>query len=75
MPMRTSVQVYQEPQGTRWGVRVVSYEPTIEPLVFESPDEAIREGHRLAALIGAQLIVHDGSGRTEAKAGPTRSSS
>jgi hypothetical protein len=64
--MATNVQVYREPDGTRWGVRVVGEEET-EPRLFDSRDEAIQEGRRLAEERGADLLVHDESGETEVK--------
>jgi hypothetical protein len=64
--MATNVQVYQDPDGTRWGVRVVGEEET-EPLLFDSRDEAIREGRRLAEERQADLLVHDERGETEVK--------
>ena len=67
--MPTNVQVYQEPGGTRWGVRVVGEDQT-EPRLFDSRDEAIQEGKRLANERGGELLVHDESGETEAKESP-----
>jgi hypothetical protein len=68
--MATNVQVYQDPDGTRWGVRVVGEEET-EPELFDSRDEAIREGQRLAEERQADLLVHDESGETELKDRPS----
>ena len=68
--MPTNVQIYREPDGTRWGVRVVGEEET-EPQLFDSRDEAVREGRRIAEERGAELLVHDESGETEAKERPT----
>ena len=68
--MATNVQVYQDPDGTRWGVRVAGEKGT-EPKLFDSRDEAIQEGKRLAEERGAELLVHDVSGETEAKERPT----
>lgn len=62
--MATNVQVYQDPAGTRWGVRVVGEKET-EPRLFDSKDEAIQEGRHLADERGAELLVHDESGETE----------
>ncbi len=67
--MTTNVQVYQDPDGTRWGVRVVGEQGT-EPNLFDTRDEAIREGRRLAEERGGELLVHDESGQTEAKERP-----
>jgi hypothetical protein len=64
--MAKNVQVYQEPEGTRWGVRVVGEDET-EPMLFDSRDEAIREGRRLADERQANLLVHDESGETKVK--------
>ncbi len=72
--MATNVQIYQEPDGTRWGVRVVGEEET-EPKLFDSRDEAIKEGRRLAEERGADLLVHDESGETEAKDRPAEDES
>ena len=68
--MATNVQIYQEPDGTRWGVRVVGEEET-EPRLYESREEAIREGRRVAEERDAELLVHDESGQTEAKEHPS----
>ena len=70
--MATNVQVYQEPDGARWGVRVVGEEET-EPSMFDSREEAIREGERLAEERGADLVVHDETGETETKERPAES--
>ena len=67
--MATNVQVYQEPDGTRWGVRVVGEEET-EPKLFDSRDEAVEEGRRLAEERGGELVIHDESGKTEEKGSP-----
>ena len=67
--MATNIQVYQDPDGTRWGVRVVGEEET-DPTLFDTRDEAIREGRRLAEERGGELLVHDESGETEAKEAP-----
>lgn len=67
--MATNVQVYQEPDGSRWGVRVVGEEET-DPRLFDSRDEAIREGRQLAQERGGELLVHDESGETEKKEPP-----
>ena len=67
--MSTNIQVYQDPDGTRWGVRVVGDEES-EPDFFDSQDEAIREGRRLAADRDVELVIHDESGQTEAKGQP-----
>jgi hypothetical protein len=64
--MATNVQVYLDPDGRRWGVRIVGEEET-EPRLFASRDEALREGRRLADERGADLLVHDESGETEMK--------
>jgi hypothetical protein len=64
--MVTNVQVYLDPDGRRWGVRVVGEDET-EPKLFDSRDEALREGRRLAEEHGADLLVHDESGETEMK--------
>lgn len=68
--MATNVQIYQEPDGTRWGVRVVGEEET-EPKLFDTRDEAIQEGRRVAEERGAELLVHDETGETEAKERPS----
>jgi hypothetical protein len=67
--MTTNVQVYQDPDGTRWGTRVVGDEET-EPRFFDSRDEAIAEGRMLAAERGVELVVHDETGETESKGRP-----
>jgi hypothetical protein len=67
--MATNIQVYQEPDGSRWGVRVVGEKET-EPRLFDSRDEAIQEGRRLAQEGGGELLVHDKSGETEKKEAP-----
>ncbi len=67
--MATNVQVYQDPDGTRWGVRVTGEDAT-EPILFDTREQAIEEGRRLAEQRGAELLVHDESGETEAKEGP-----
>jgi Uncharacterized protein conserved in bacteria (DUF2188) len=67
--MTTNVQVYREPDGNRWGVRVVGEEET-QPRLFDSRDEAIREGRRLADERQADLLVHDETGETEVKDRP-----
>ena len=67
--MATNVQVYQDPDGSRWGVRVVGEKET-EPKLFDSRDEAVQEGKRLAEERGGELLVHDESGETEAKEQP-----
>jgi hypothetical protein len=64
--MATNVQVYQEPDGTSWSVRVVGEEET-EPKRFDSRDQAVEEGRRLADERGGELVIHDESGETEAK--------
>ena len=64
--MATNVQVYREPDGTSWSVRVVGEEET-EPKRFDSRDEAVTEGRRLADERGGELVIHDESGETEAK--------
>ena len=64
--MATNVQVYQEPDGTSWSVRVVGDEET-EPKRFGSRDEAVEEGRRLADERGAELVIHGESGETEVK--------
>jgi Uncharacterized protein conserved in bacteria (DUF2188) len=64
--MATNVQVYLDPDGQRWGVRIVGEEET-ESRLFSSRDEALREGRRLADERGADLLVHDESGETEMK--------
>jgi hypothetical protein len=68
--MPTNVQVYQDPDGTRWGVRVTGGDAT-EPIMFDTKDQAIQEGRRLADERGAELLVHDESGETETKEAPT----
>ena len=68
--MATNVQVYQEPDSTRWGVRVVGEKET-EPILFDSREEAIEEGRRLADQRQAELLVHDETGETEAREQPT----
>ena len=67
--MATNVQVYQDPDGSRWGVRVVGEEET-EPKMFDSRDEAIEAGRRLAEEREGELLVHDESGETETKDRP-----
>jgi hypothetical protein len=67
--MATNVQVYQEPNGTRWGVRVVGDKET-EPKLYESREEAIEEGRRLADERGGELLVHGETGETEEKERP-----
>ena len=67
--MATNVQVYQDPDGTRWGVRVVGEDET-EPKMYDSREEAIEAGRRLAEERKAELLVHDESGETEAKDRP-----
>ena len=67
--MATNVQVYQDPDGTRWGVRVTGEDET-EPILFDTKDQAVQEGRRLADERGAELLVHDESGETEAKEQP-----
>ena len=67
--MATNVQVYRDPDGTRWGVRVVGEDET-EPRMFDSRDEAVEAGRRLAEERQADLLVHDESGETEAKDRP-----
>lgn len=64
--MATNVQVYQDPDAKRWGVRVVGDEET-PPKLFDSKDEAIRQGRELADQEGAELLIHDASGETEAR--------
>jgi hypothetical protein len=64
--MATNVQVYQEPEGSSWSVRVVGEEET-EPKRFDSREEAIREGRRLAEERSGELVIHDEGGETEAK--------
>jgi hypothetical protein len=71
--MATNVQVYQDPDGTRWGVRVVGEKGT-EPKLYDSRDEAVREGRRLADERGGELLVHDESGQTERKEAPPEGS-
>ena len=68
--MTTNVQVYRDPDGTRWGVRVTG-EDRSEPILFDSKDEAVQEARRLADERGAELLVHDESGETEAKEPPS----
>jgi hypothetical protein len=68
--MATNVQVYADPDGTRWGVRVVGEEKT-EPTMFDSREEAIREGERLAEERGADLLVHEESCKTAERDRPT----
>jgi hypothetical protein len=68
--MTTNVQVYQEPNGTRWAARVVGDEET-QPRFSDSRDEAIAEGRRLAAERDVELVIHDEAGRTEAKGEPS----
>lgn len=67
--MATNVQVYQDPDGTRWGVRVTGEDAT-EPILFDTKDQAVQEARRLANERGAELLVHDESGETEAKEPP-----
>ncbi len=67
--MATNVQVYQEPDGSSWSVRVVGEEET-EPKLFASRDEAVQEGRRLAEERGGELLIHDESGETEARERP-----
>jgi uncharacterized protein DUF2188 len=64
--MATNVQVYQEPNGSRWGARVVGEKET-DPKLFDTREEAIQEGRRLAEERGGELLVHDESGETEKK--------
>ena len=64
--MATNVQVYQDPDGSRWGVRVVGDDET-PPKMFDSRDEAESEGRRMAEELGGKLLIHDESGETEAK--------
>ena len=64
--MATNVQVYQEPDGSSWSVRVVGEDET-EPKRFGTRDEAVEEGRRLADERGGELVIHDESGETEAK--------
>ena len=64
--MATNVQVYREPDGSSWTVRVVGDEET-EPQRFDSRDAAVEEGRRIADERGGELILHDESGKTEAK--------
>ena len=70
--MATNVQVYQEPDGSRWGVRVVGEEET-EPILFDTREDAIAEGRRLADQRQAERLVHDETGETEAREEPTSS--
>lgn len=67
--MATNVQVYPEPDGTEWLVRMVGEDET-EPRTFPSKDEAVEEGRRLAEQEGVRLVVHDESGQAEQKEGP-----
>ena len=67
--MATNVQVYQDPDGARWGVRVVGEDET-EPTLYDSREEAIEAGRRLAEERQAELLVHDESGETEARDRP-----
>lgn len=68
--MATNVQVYQEPNGSRWGVRVVGEKET-EPKLFDAREEAIKEGRRLAEERGGELLIHEESGETEVKEAPS----
>jgi hypothetical protein len=67
--MATKVQVYRDPDGTRWAARMVGDEET-EPRFFDSRDEAIAEGRRRAADRGVELVIHDESGEAEEKDRP-----
>ena len=67
--MAKNVQVYQEPNGGRWGVRVVGDEET-EPRLFDTREEAAQEGRRLADESGGELLIHDETGETETKGQP-----
>jgi hypothetical protein len=62
--MTTNIQVYQDPATRKWGARVVGNKET-EPRLFDSRDEAIEEGRRLAEERGGQLILHHHNGTTQ----------
>ena len=67
--MATNVQVYRDPDGSRWGGRVVGEDET-EPRMFDSRDEAVEAGRRLAEERQGELLVHDESGETEERDRP-----
>ena len=63
--MAKNVQVFPNGPG-KWGVKIVGDQesPTKD---FESKDQAVAEGKRLAEQEGGQLLVHDEAGLTEQK--------
>jgi hypothetical protein len=67
--MATKVQVYQDPETSRWAARMVGDEER-DPKFFDSREDAIRDGRRLAAERDLELVIHDETGEAEAKGRP-----
>ncbi|MCA1842142.1 MAG: DUF2188 domain-containing protein [Actinomycetota bacterium] len=66
--MANNVQVYADPEGG-WSVKGTGEDET-GTRRFDSKEEAVREGERLAREQGAELVVHDEEGMTEEKSSP-----
>ncbi|HEV3474043.1 MAG TPA: DUF2188 domain-containing protein [Actinomycetota bacterium] len=56
--MTTKVQVYPEPAGDQWSVKVTGDEER-ETQTFATKDEAVQTGQRLAQETGGELAIHD----------------
>ena len=63
--MANNVQVYADPQGG-WSVKGTGQDDT-DTHRYDSKEEAVEAGRRLAEEQGAELIVHDEEGLTEEK--------
>ena len=66
--MANNVQVYADPKGG-WAVKGTGEDET-ETQRFDSKEEAVAAGERLAKEQGAELVVHDEEGMTEEKGSP-----
>jgi hypothetical protein len=56
--MTTKVQVYPEPAGTEWSVKVTGDQER-ETQTFPTKEEAVETGERLAEETGGELAIHD----------------
>ena len=56
--MATKVQVYPEPSGPQWSVKVTGDEAR-DTQTFSTKEEAVAAGERLAQETGGELAVHD----------------
>jgi hypothetical protein len=56
--MTTKVQVYPEPAGSEWSVKVTGDQER-DTQTFATKEQAVEAGQRLAEETGGELAVHD----------------